>query len=247
MNSIYNDIVTNKLSGQKLLAVLIDPGKPPLSKIPEFIDKINASAVTHIFVGGSEVEADKTQQLVALLKSKTLLPIILFPGDITQLTNGADALLLLSLISGRNPDYLIGKHVEAMPFLKSSTLEIIPTGYILIENGKQTSVERISQTKPLQRSNIEAIVNTALAGEMLGLKMLYLEAGSGATHPIDAQIIEEVSSQSTLPVIVGGGIRSFEELQKAYLAGADLVVIGTAIEQNMSFLDELKQHNESIS
>ncbi|NNC44372.1 MAG: geranylgeranylglyceryl/heptaprenylglyceryl phosphate synthase [Winogradskyella sp.] len=247
MSTIYNDIIHNKQRGQKLLAVLLDPDKILLEEIPNVIEKINYSMVTHIFVGGSDVEPDKTHQLVALVKSKTVLPVILFPGDIAQLTNAADALLLLSLISGRNPDYIIGKHVEAIPFLKSSSLEIISTAYLLIENGKKTSVEQVSKTQPLKRSNTDAIVNTALAGEYLGLKLIYLEAGSGATHPIDAHIIQTLRHETTLPIIVGGGIRSFEALQNAYNAGADMVVIGTAFEQNISFLDEIKQYNERIS
>jgi len=145
------------------------------------------------------------------------------------------------LISGRNPEYLIGKHVEAVSKLKDTSLEVIPTGYLLIENGKETSVKRVSKTKPIERSQIQKIIDTAKAGEFLGMKLIYLEAGSGATHPIEPEIISKVKEELDIPLIIGGGIRSSKELEKAYTSGADLVVIGTAFEEDESFFNEIKK------
>jgi putative glycerol-1-phosphate prenyltransferase len=149
--------------------------------------------------------------------------------------------LFLSLISGRNPDYLIGKHVDSVSKLRDANIEVIPTGYVLIENGKQTSVELVTQTKPIPRDHIEYIVNTAKAGELLGMKLIYLEAGSGATEPITSNIINSVKKELGIPLIVGGGIRTISQLENAYNAGADLVVIGTALEEDDSFFEQLKK------
>lgn len=241
MKEIYNNILRAISDGEKLLAVLIDPDKFELNTTENFIIKVNQSIATHIFVGGSEVESNQTELLVIELKKQTRLPILLFPGDVTQITNEADALLFLSLISGRNPDYLIGKHVESISKLKDSTLEIIPTGYILIENGKETAVQRVTKTNPLSRENIQLIVDTAKAGELLGMKLMYLEAGSGATQPVTGEIISKVKETLQIPLIVGGGIRSIEELNLAHNSGADMVVIGTAFEENEDFFDSLKK------
>ncbi|WP_431110782.1 geranylgeranylglyceryl/heptaprenylglyceryl phosphate synthase [Winogradskyella poriferorum] len=238
--TIYSHIKTSISEAKRLLAVLIDPDKTELNTIEDVVAKINQSIATHIFVGGSEVDEGVTEVLVKAIKHHTELPIILFPGDVTQITDKADGLLFLSLISGRNPDYLIGKHVEAVSKLAKTQLEVIPTGYILIENGKQTAVERVSNTKPLGRTNKQHIVNTAKAGAFLGMQLIYLEAGSGATHPIEPEIISAVKQELNIPLIVGGGIRSKAQLEAAYEAGANLVVIGTAFETNQLFFEQLK-------
>ena len=240
MMSIYNKLIESTSKGEKLLAVLIDPDKMAIDNVSGFIEKVNASLISHIFVGGSEVEDKLTEALVLEIKKHTELPIVLFPGDVSQLTDKADALLFLSLISGRNPDYLIGKHIEAVSKLKGTKLEVIPTGYILIENGKETSVQRVTKTIPLKRKPIQHIVDTAKAGELLGMKLFYLEAGSGATRPITPDIISNVKSEIHVPLIVGGGIRNKQQLQEAYNSGADLVVIGTAFEQDDQFFNDLK-------
>ncbi|REG89677.1 geranylgeranylglyceryl/heptaprenylglyceryl phosphate synthase [Winogradskyella sediminis] len=240
-NTIYKHINSVKARGEKLLAVLIDPDKMKLNNISDFITKVHQSIATHIFVGGSEVDEGLTETLVIALKKHTSLPIVLFPGDVIQITDKADGILFLSLISGRNPDYLIGKQVEAVSKLAKTDLEVIPTGYILIENGRETAVERVSKTKPIERKNINIIKDTAKAGELLGLKLIYLEAGSGATHAISSHIISEVKQLLRIPLIVGGGIRSKAEMESAYDAGADLVVIGTAFEEDESFFNELKK------
>ncbi|MHA7842144.1 MAG: phosphoglycerol geranylgeranyltransferase [Winogradskyella sp.] len=238
--TIYSHIKTSIAEGERLLAVLIDPDKTELDTIESVITKINQSIATHIFVGGSEVGEGVTETIVKAIKQHTELPVVLFPGDVTQITNEADGILFLSLISGRNPDYLIGKHVEAVSKLTKAQLEVLPTGYILIENGKQTAVERVSNTKPLVRSNIQQIVDTAKAGELLGMKLIYLEAGSGATHPIEPEIISAVKQELSIPLIVGGGIRTKVQLEATCEAGADLVVIGTAFENNHHFFEQLK-------
>jgi len=241
MNQIYKNIQSTIARGEKLLAVLIDPDKMDIEMASDFIKKVNKSIATHIFVGGSTVEKEATQALVSEIKQFTHLPIVLFPGDVTQITDSADAILFLSLISGRNPEYLIGKHIDAVSKLKATNLEVIPTGYILIENGNETAVQKVTDTKPMSRTNIQSIVHTAKAGELLGMKLIYLEAGSGATHPVNREIISAVKQELNIPLIVGGGIRTKEQLNKAYDFGADLVVIGTAFEEDESFFDELKK------
>ena len=238
--TIYSHIKKSIVESERLLAVLIDPDKTELDTIEGIVTKINQSIATHIFVGGSEVDEGATEAVVQAIKRYTTLPVILFPGDVTQITDEADGILFLSLISGRNPDYLIGKHVESVSKLAKTQLEVLPTGYILIENGKRTAVERVSNTNPLSRSNKQHIVDTAKAGALLGMQLIYLEAGSGATHPIEPEIISAVKDALNIPLIVGGGIRSKTELEAAYKAGADLVVIGTAFETNQLFFEQLK-------
>jgi putative glycerol-1-phosphate prenyltransferase len=241
MESIYNNILHSISKDERLLAVLIDPDKTKLKGLSDFMMKLNNSKATHVFVGGSTVEDKITEVLVIEIKKHTKLPVILFPGDVTQITNEADALLFLSLLSGRNPDYLIDKHVKAIPKLRGSKLEVIPTGYLLIENGKETSVQRVTQTKPIAKNDIQLVVDTASAGELLGMKLIYLEAGSGALHPVSENIIKAVKQEIKIPLIVGGGIKSIEQLENAYKSGADIVVIGTAFENDKSFFDKLKK------
>ena len=196
MKNIYKNIQNSILNDEKLLAVLIDPDKFPVDNVAPFVEKVNQSVATHIFVGGSEVDESVTEKLVSEIKNLTDLPVIIFPGDVSQITQKADALLFLSLISGRNPDYLIGKQVEAVSKLRQTNLEVIPTGYILIENGKEASVQKVTATTPMLRNNIQNIVDTAKAGELLGMKLIYLEAGSGALHPITEDIISSVKQES---------------------------------------------------
>jgi len=239
MNSIYQNILTSISKGDKLLAVLIDPDKMMPKGMSDFIQKVNNSIITHIFVGGSTVDELATEILVSEIKKFTKLPVVLFPGDITQITTNADALLFLSLISGRNTDYLIEKHIEAVSVLRHTNLEVIPTGYILIENGKETSVEKVTQTKPLSRNNVQYVIDTAKAGELLGMKLIYLEAGSGANVPVDIDMISEVKKELSIPLIVGGGIKTKQQLESAYESGADLIVIGTAFEEDESFFNKL--------
>lgn len=238
--SVYNVILSAKAKQEKLLAILIDPDKFDIKSLSQFANKINHSVITHVFVGGSTVELEVTQKLVAALKPLTKLPIVLFPGDVTQISKDADAILFLSLISGRNPKYLIEKQIEAVSILKNTDLEVIPTGYILIENGKETAVQKVTETLPIPTALHTLVADTAKAGELMGKKIIYLEAGSGALHPVPLQMIKFVKQDLTIPLIVGGGIRSKQQLDNAYSAGADLVVIGTAFEENHDFFEELK-------
>ena len=233
VQSYLEEIQQAAYENRKLLAVLIDPDKFDESKVSEFLRKI-PDLTTHIFVGGSTVTEGRTCEVVKALKNLCGLPIILFPGDHSQISAHADALLFLSLISGRNPEFLIEQQVRSVEKIKNTRLEIIPTGYILINGGRETSVQKVSNTIPLAQDNIQQIVNTALAGQYSGKKLIYLEAGSGARFPVSSEIIQAVKEVLEIPVIVGGGIRSTEQLQLAYNAGADLVVIGTAFE-NGSF------------
>jgi len=200
-------------------------------------DKIKTSPATHIFVGGSIVETNKIDLLIQFLKDNLTIPILLFPGNPSQISTYADGILFLSLLSGRNPDFLIDHHVNAIPKLKNTSLEIIPTGYLLIESGSQTAVERVSQTNPLDRNNSNYVCQTAIAGEYLGNKLIYLEAGSGAKLAVPLEMIQEVSKCISIPLIVGGGIRTLREINEAYDAGADLVVIGTAFENDVTFFE----------
>ncbi|MEM1001758.1 MAG: geranylgeranylglyceryl/heptaprenylglyceryl phosphate synthase [Bacteroidota bacterium] len=236
MSLIYQDIVSNK--SKRLLAVLIDPEKESLSEIPNRILKINSSRATHIFVGGSTDSESKTEVVIKEIKKYTELPIVIFPGDVNQISNSADAILFLSLISGRNPEYLIEKQVQAVPKLLDAQLEVLATGYLLIDGGSQSAVERVSKTKPLSKNNIKRIVHTAKAGELLGMKLIYLEAGSGADSPIPIEIIRAVKTQLNIPLIIGGGIKTNEQLQTAYEGGADLVVVGTAFEKDAQFFEK---------
>lgn len=237
MSSMYSEIVQAKKEGKKLLAILIDPDKVDLNEIEKLSEKINQSPATHVFVGGSIVKNTIIDELISILKSNTHLPILLFPGNPSQISNKADAILFLTLLSGRNPDYLIEHQVNAVPVLKKTHLEVISTGYILIESGKQTAVERVSQTKPLNRDNADYVLQTAQAGEYIGNKLIYLEAGSGAQQAVPLPMIQKVSKNIQIPIIVGGGIRSKEAIDDAFSAGADLVVIGTAFENDINFFN----------
>lgn len=242
---IYQNVLQGIQEGRKLLAILLDPDKMDTEMIKDMIPKINESRVDFIFVGGSTVAEHATQDLVLELRKNTSLPIILFPGHYNQITPQADAILFLSLISGRNPEYLINQQVKAVPLLQKTELEVIPTGYILIDGGKKTAVQRVSSTMPIASNSIEEITQTAVAGMYMGNKMIYLEAGSGALQPVLPEVIKSVRKSVNIPLIVGGGIRTENELTKAYENGADLVVIGTAFEENYDLLTKFMK-NEHI-
>ncbi|GGE98358.1 geranylgeranylglyceryl/heptaprenylglyceryl phosphate synthase [Flavobacterium limi] len=235
--NIHQQILEAKKSGQKLLAILLDPDKIVLENLDRLILKINHSPATHIFVGGSIVQATILEELITKLKQNTNLPVVIFPGDPSQISPYADAILFLSLLSGRNPDYLIEYQVQAAPILKKTNLEVISTGYILIESGNETAVARVSKTKPLNRENFDLVLATAQAGEMLGNKLMYLEAGSGAKNAVPLEMIRLIAQNIEIPVIVGGGITDLRGIQNAYNAGADLVVIGTAFENDTHFFE----------
>ncbi len=237
-NPILQHIINSKKKGKKLLAILLDPDKVNLKEVERLIQKIKNKA-DFIFVGGSTVLNGDTQKLVKQLKVFTNIPVVLFPGNHSQITNTADAILFLSLISGDNPEYLIKQQLNAVIALQKTELEIIPTGYILIDGGVVTSVQKVSGTKPIAQHNIDLVSRTAIAGMYLGKQLIYLEAGSGATDAVSQKIIKEVVKNISIPLIVGGGIRTKKQLDNAYTAGADLIVIGTAFEENNLFFDTI--------
>lgn len=216
--------------GVPQLAILIDPDKFDRTTTKGFLQCI-PQQTTHLFVGGSEVAEGATEAVIKEIKAHSDLPVMLFPGHYSQLSELADGLLFLSLYSGDNPEYLIGQQRKAVSFLRNSALEIIPTAYLLIDGGNTSAVARVTATRPLDQNNADAIVEVALAAQYCGAKCIYLEAGSGANYPVAPEIISAVKEAVNLPLIVGGGIRSDEQLKSAYSAGANMVVMGTAFEK----------------
>ena len=237
MQNLYQNILLAKKNCQKLLAILIDPEKVSIEKAIVLSNKIKESPATHIFVGGSTFSGTHLDELISVIKTITQLPVLIFPGHPYQISNAADGILFLSLLSGRNPEYLIEHHINSVEVLERSDLEIIPTGYLLIDGGIETAVQRVSQTQPIDRNNMELVYKTAKAGEFLGKKLIYLEAGSGANQHVSLEMIRFVSQNIQIPLIVGGGIRTIEMIKAVQNAGADLVVIGTAFEKDTNFFD----------
>ena len=226
---------------RKKLAVLIDPDKPTDAQILSIIDKAQAADVDFFFVGGSLLVTDSLDHCIKLIKANCDIPVLIFPGNSLQISKYCDGFLLLSLISGRNPEMLIGRHVIAAPYLKLYGNEIIPTGYMLIDSGKATSVTYMSDTTPIPHDKDDIAMCTALAGEMLGLKLIYLEAGSGALMPVSTNMISKVSQMINIPLIVGGGIKTPELAADAVKAGADVIVIGTAFEKEPEMLKKFAE------
>ncbi len=233
--TLYNRISERK---KKSIAILIDPDRNTSDSLARIIQNCNESGVDFIFVGGSLVVGN-IGETISSIKQRTQIPVLIFPGNVIQISDKADGILFLSLISGRNPEYLIGQHVISALSLKKSGIEVIPTAYILIENGKTTSVEYISNTLPIPADKPEIVVATALAGEMLGMKLIYLEAGSGAAKSVALKIIEDVRKNTALPILVGGGIRTALDAEKIFASGADLIVIGSAVEENPDIIADL--------
>lgn len=227
------------------VAVLIDPEK---SQDVVYLDKLAEKAafagVSYFFVGGSTVSHHEFEYCVQQLKALTAIPVVLFPGASHQVSNQADALLFLNLISGRNPDFLIGHQVAAAPDLHKMDLEIIPTAYILIDGGKKTSVQYVSQTTPIPNDQHSIALNTALAGKMMGNELLYFDAGSGASSTVPADLIALVKKETNSSIIVGGGIRSIEHMKTLHEAGANVVVIGNHIEENIDFLLDIQAYTK---
>jgi phosphoglycerol geranylgeranyltransferase len=232
---LYTSLSENK----KQFAVLVDPDKYNSKQLVDLAGTAGKSMVSYFFVGGSLLSEDTLENTIRVLKDNSNIPVIIFPGDIMQINPYADAILLLSLISGRNPELLIGKHVVAAPYLKKSGLEILPTGYMLIDSGRQTTASYMSNSSPIPCDKDEIAVSTALAGEMLGLKLIYMDGGSGAMNPIPVKMIERVKENITVPLIVGGGIRTPQAAKERFEAGADIVVVGNAIEVENSLLEKI--------
>ena len=215
----------------KQIAVLLDPEKLTANSIAAWAERINQAQPDFIFLGGSTF-CGSIDSIASLLKKNTHIPIVLFPGNNKQLTPYADGLLLLSLISSRNAELLIGQHVEAAPIIRSFGLQTISTGYILIDGGRESATQRVSRSLPIERDNIQLAANTALAAELLGMQSVYLEAGSGALQPIPQDMIRQVKKTISIPLIVGGGLKNHSDITNAIDGGADLVVIGNHFEQN---------------
>lgn len=227
-------------NNQKQIAILIDPDKHNSeSKLLDLIQKINHLAPAFIFVGGSTVNAKDFKFCFSILKQNTTIPLVIFPGSHIQIDEKADAILFLSLISGRNPDFLIGHQIEAAHKIKQLDIEVIPTAYMLVDGGKNSSVAYVSQTSPIPADQISIAVNTAIAGELMGMKTVFMDAGSGAYNPISLHMINEVSKNITVPLIIGGGLKTIEDIENTLNAGADIAVIGNKIEENVDFLLDL--------
>ncbi len=243
---IYQSIAGKKRAGKKSFAVLIDPDKVNEQKITELSDLTAEANVDYLLVGGSLVISNHLDEVVKQIKRQCSIPVILFPGTPSQVSRYADALLYLSLISGRNPELLIGQHVISAPFVKQSRLEIISTGYMVIDGGAPTTVSYISNATPIPSNKVEIAMCTAMAGEMLGMKLIYMDAGSGAERPITEAMIAGVADAIEIPLVVGGGITDPE---KAYLnckAGADVIVVGNAIEKDLSLIKEISAAVHSV-
>jgi putative glycerol-1-phosphate prenyltransferase len=236
--SVYEQIVRGK---KKKFAVLIDPDKVSGKALEKMASVCQHAAADFIFVGGSLLTRDLFDQCVQVLKNSCDRPLVLFPGNVLQISHRADAILFLSLLSGRNPELLIGRHVVAAPLLKDSPLEVIPTAYLLVDGGINTTVAYMSNTQPIPADKPEIAAATALAGEMLGMKLTYLDAGSGAINPVSAKMIEQVKKESGLPLIAGGGILTVHQAATAFDAGADLVVMGNKLEKNPEIAFELAE------
>ena len=225
-------------TNKKQLAILIDPGKYGVDRLVTLLQLMQQNSPHYVLVGGSTMSSSM-EQTIALIRQYVDVPIILFPGNAAQFTPKADALMYLSLISGRNADYLIGQHVLSSMTIKKSCINVIPVGYMLVESGRMTSVEYISNTKPIPSSKPEIAVCTAVAGELLGMRAIYLEAGSGADRPVSGEMISAVKKNISIPLIVGGGIRTVEAMKNAYANGADVVVIGNVLEEKPELYSEL--------
>lgn len=225
--------------GEKQFAVLIDPDDAKLDHLEAMLRIANKGCVDMFLVGGSLLLDDKMDLVIKTLRESCDIPVVIFPGNAMQINENADAILLLSLISGRNPDLLIGQHVLSAPRLRKSGLEIISTGYMLIDGGRNNAVRYMSNTTPIPNNKPEIAVSTAMAGEMLGLKQIYMDAGSGADFPISEQIISSVKKAISIPLIVGGGINTAEKAYNAVKAGADIVVVGNAFEKDPNLVEEI--------
>ncbi len=237
-HGILAELKIRRSSGIKSVAVLLDPDVLPEDSIPSKIKKIDKLGVDFIFYGGSLVHSQSANQKIELIKKYTQIPVVIFPGSNTQIYPAADAILLLSLISGRNPDYLIGQHVQSSFQLHTSKLELLSTSYMLIDSGASTTASYISSTTPIPPNKAEIAAATALAGQQLGHSLTFMDGGSGALEPISDKMVSLVSKSISNPLIIGGGIRSAEKISSVLASGADLVVIGNALEENFDMLEK---------
>ena len=239
------NILTAISSKQHSIAVLIDPEKSdngPL--LLELLKKAAFAGIDYLFIGGSTVTRAQFSITVDFIKEHSTIPLIIFPGSANQISPKADGLLYLSLLSGRNPDYLIGHHIESAAELIQMDLEIIPTAYLLIDGGTQSSVAYVSQTTPIPRDKISIVKNTAIAGKLQGKKVVYLDAGSGAKYSVPVEIISSIK-ELELPIIIGGGIKTIEQIEHCHAAGATIVVIGNKLEEDSNFLLDIHNYKKA--
>ncbi|MBT7653151.1 MAG: geranylgeranylglyceryl/heptaprenylglyceryl phosphate synthase [Flavobacteriales bacterium] len=235
-NNWLKNLKISKRQNEKRFAVLLDPDKIPTGEeLYNWLNEIEQSGATDILIGGSHLSKGNTEELVKSAKKQTSLPVVLFPGSPEQVTEHADVLLFLSLVSGRNADLLIGRHVEAAPLIMAMDIETIATAYLLVGDGPLTTAAYITQTLPIPSAKPELAVATASAAVLLGMQAIYLDAGSGAANSIPTEVVSAVSNAVDVPVIVGGGIRDFEGMERVWAAGADLVVLGTVLEKVRDF------------
>ncbi len=239
MTKIYQHIIDCKKENKKLFAILIDPDKQTKESLLEIIRKSNLANVDLFFVGGSLLTNNSLDFCVTIIKQNCKIPVLLFPGNAMQVNNKADGILFLSLISGRNSELLIGNHVITAPILKKSEIEVLSTGYMLIDSGKATSVSYMSNTTPIPHDKDDIAVCTAIAGEMLGLKMIYMDGGSGAINTVSEKMIASVTKNINIPLIIGGGINSAEKAKEKCKAGADIIVVGNAIEKENGLIQKI--------
>lgn len=238
--AILDALLERQRRGKKSIAVLVDPDKiDDLSRLHHLVNLATENCVDFFFVGGSLMASSNLAEVVQEIKKNVTIPVVLFPGNSIQIDPSADAILFLSLISGRNPELLIGQHVVAAPLLRNSKLEVIPTGYMLINSGRITSVAYISNTIPIPDDKYSLAACTAMAGEMLGMKLIYMDAGSGAEKEISSRMIAQVRKSVQAPLIVGGGINTAQKAITALEAGADMIVIGNALEKDPDLLSEI--------
>ena len=236
---IYSQIKEKKANGKKQFAVLIDPDKLEAKQVQDIAELALKAKVDYFFIGGSLLINNSLDTCITTLKKETSIPVVLFPGNNMQLSYRADGILFLSLISGRNAEMLIGRHVIAAPYLRLSSLEILSTGYMLIESGRPTTVSYMSNSFPIPADKVDIACCTAMAGEMLGMKLIFMDAGSGALNPISEKMIQGVTTSISMPLIIGGGIRTPELAMTNCKAGADIIVIGNAIEKDASLITEI--------
>ena len=246
-NIVYQSIISNFIRKTKMFGVLIDPDKQNVKELLETVKICNESSVDYFFVGGSIITNGDIQKTTRLIKENSSKPIIIFPGNPDQISKYADAILFLSLISGRNPEFLIGHQVTAAPLIKKTNLEVIPTAYLLVDCGTTTTAIYVSDTTPIPYDNAEIAANTALAGEYLGLKLTYIDGGSGAKKCISKAMISKTKTLINGPLIIGGGIRTPEAAKEIYKAGADLIIVGNAAEENKKLIKEIAQMKASYN
>ena len=226
---------------QKQFAVLIDPDDVSGEQLKQVISLSEKAGVDYFFIGGSLITKNNFETVASTIKHLSTIPLIIFPGSVFQVTSNADAILFLSLISGRNPEYLIGQHVQAAPHVAGAHLEVIPTGYMLIESGGLTTALYMSNTMPIPSDKPDIASSTAMAGEMLGLQLLYLDAGSGAKKPIPSAIISAIKEKTSSPIVVGGGLKTPDQLTETCAAGADIVVVGNILEKDPGLITQFSE------